>query len=131
MGFSGLMNFVGGAARAGEQVADANLARMDAAGVAREKEAAQLRLEQRIEQADIRKEGRTNEQEARTYARGLMDDQAKLKDSRDYAIKHEQDQYDLGRARIPGKIGCALKNTIQVEITVRYAIKSGCPFLHR
>ncbi len=51
MGFSGLMGFASGAARAGEQVMDANIARLDAAGVARAKEEAQLRLEERTERA--------------------------------------------------------------------------------
>ena len=104
MGFSGLMGFVGGAARAGEQVADQTLARMDASAIAKAREEAQIRLEQRTEQAAIAREGRGHKREDFTYKRGLMDEQAKLKDSRDYAIKHEQDQYNLGRARIPDAI---------------------------
>lgn len=104
MGFSNFMGLMGGAARAGEQVADQTLARMDASAIAKAKEEAQIRLEQRTEQAAIAREGRGYKREDFTYERGLMDDQAKLKDSRDYAIKHEQDQYNLGRSRIADQI---------------------------
>jgi hypothetical protein len=104
MGFSNFMGLMGGMARAGEQVADQTLARMDASAIAKAREEAQIRLEQRTERAAIAREGRGYKREDFTHARGLMDDQAKLKDSRDYAIKHEQDQYNLGRSRIQDQI---------------------------
>ena len=104
MAFSGLMGFIGGAARAGEQVADQTLARMDAAGVAKAKEEAQLRLEQRTEQAAIAREGRANSREDFTYKRGLMDAKAKTAEERQFAIDDEQRKYDLGRTRIPNTI---------------------------
>lgn len=90
MGFSGLMGFVGGAARAGEQVADKTLERMDASAIAKAREEAQLRLEQRTEQAAIAREGRGYKREDFTHARGLMDDQAKLNESRQYTKDEEK-----------------------------------------
>ena len=47
MAFSALAGLMGGMAHATDQVIDRNLTRMDAEGVAKEKEAAQMRLEQR------------------------------------------------------------------------------------
>lgn len=104
MGFSGLMGAVGGMARAGEQVADQTLARMDASAIAKAREEAQIRLEQRTEQAAIAREGRGHKREDFTYKRGLMDEQAKLGEARQFATADEQRKYDLGRTRIPDAI---------------------------
>ena len=89
MGFSLMAGFAGGAARAGEQVLDQNIARLDAAGVARAREEAQARLEQRIEQATIRQEGRTNKRQDFTRAQGLMDDKTKIADALKAKITEE------------------------------------------
>lgn len=90
MGFSGLMGFVGGAARAGEQVADKTLERMDASAIAKAKEEAQLRLEQRTEQAAIAREGRGYKREDYVREVGLMNDQAKLNEARQYTKNEEK-----------------------------------------
>lgn len=104
MGFSNFMGLMGGAARAGEQVADQTLARMDASAIAKAREEAQIRLEQRTEQAAIAREGRGHKREDFTYKRGLMDEQAKLGEARQFATADEQRKYDLGRTRIPDAI---------------------------
>ena len=104
MGFSNFMGLMGGMARAGEQVADQTLARMDASAIAKAREEAQIRLEQRTEQAAIAREGRVSSREDFTYKRGLMDEQAKLGEARQFATADEKRKYDLGRARIPDAI---------------------------
>lgn len=89
MGFSNFMGLMGGMARAGEQVADQTLARMDASAIAKAREEAQIRLEQRTEQAAIAREGRVNSREDFTYKRGLMDDKAKIADARQARLDEE------------------------------------------
>ena len=104
MGFSNFMGLMGGMARAGEQVADKTLERMDASAIAKAREEAQIRLEQRTEQAAIAREGRGHKREDFTYKRGLMDEQAKLGEARQFATADEKRKYDLGRTRIPDAI---------------------------
>ena len=89
MGFSNFMGLMGGMARAGEQVADKTLERMDASAIAKAKEEAQIRLEQRTEQAAIAREGRVSSREDFTYKRGLMDDKAKIADARQARLDEE------------------------------------------
>lgn len=89
MGFSNFMGLMGGMARAGEQVADQTLARMDASAIAKAREEAQIRLEQRTEQAAIAREGRGYKREDFTYKRGLMDDKAKIADARQARLDEE------------------------------------------
>lgn len=90
MGFSNFMGLMGGMARVGEQVADQTLARMDASAIAKAREEAQIRLEQRTEQAAIAREGRGYKREDFTHNRGLMDDQAKLNEARQYTKDEEK-----------------------------------------
>ena len=101
MGYSNFMGLMGGMARAGEQVADKTLERMDASAIAKAREEAQIRLEQRTEQAAIAREGRGYKREDFTHDRGLMEGKAKTAEERQYAIDNEKRQYDLRRARIP------------------------------
>jgi len=77
-------------ARAGEQVADQTLERMDASAIAKAKEEAQIRLEQRTEQAAIARKEREYKREDFTHNRGLMDDQAKLNEARQYTKDEEK-----------------------------------------
>lgn len=90
MGFSSLMGFVGGAARAGEQIADNRLARMDANGIAQAKAQADMALQERINQYSIEKENRGYKREDFTHARGLMDDKAKA--ANDLQAKREEEK---------------------------------------
>lgn len=105
MGFSGLMGALGGMARAGEQVIDQNIARLDAAGVARAKEAAQLRLEERTEKYVIAREGRTNARDDVVRTRGLMDDKTKIADA--LKAKHDATAYEQDPANIAARNAAA------------------------
>jgi hypothetical protein len=97
MGFSGLMGFAGGAAHSAEQVADRTLVRMDAEGVAKEKEAAQIRLEQRV-----------NEQEKLIHTRTRSE---KVEDTAtDLKAKHVEEQYIFDKSVDPTRTSAAIEN---------------------
>ena len=73
MGFSAFAGLMGGMGKSAEQVLDRNLTRLDAAGVAQEKEAAQMRLDDRVNQYKQEAVQLGYKRDDFTHDRGLMD----------------------------------------------------------
>lgn len=93
MPFSGILGFLGGAAKSAEQVADQRIASYTAADVAKEKEAAAIRMEQIIDQHRQEAEGRSIKQEGllNTRNRGQMvEDELRHRDAARAETKYQQ-----------------------------------------
>ena len=95
MGFSVMAGLMGGMGKSAEQVLDRNLTRLDAEGVAREKEAAQMRLDEladrRKQEAELRGYKREDFTHARSRDEKVADTAAELAAKE----KAEQHAFDL------------------------------------
>lgn len=101
MPFSGILGFLGGAAKSAEQVADQRIASYTAADVAKEKEAAAIRMEQIIDQHRQEAEGRSIKQEGLLNIRNrgqMMEDEIRRRDAARAETKYQQSPEQIAAA---------------------------------
>lgn len=101
MPFSGILGFLGGAAKSAEQVADQRIASYTEADVAKEKEAAAIRMEQIIDQHRQEAEGRSIKQEGILNARNrgqVVEDELRHRDAARAETKYQQSPEQIASA---------------------------------
>lgn len=101
MPFSGILGFLGGAAKSAEQVADQRIASYTAADVAKEKEAAAIRMEQIIDQHRQEAEGRSIKQEGLLNIRNrgqMVEDEIRHRDAARAETKYQQSPEQIAAA---------------------------------